>query len=573
MRRYLLSRTALPIAVSGLLLTGGSAAAAEGISPHARATARLQVSASVRGRYVGTGTVISTWGLSDVAMASPSVGWALAGDPRTAVEEAVFTTDGGRTFQKAFVPAMRPVAVAAPQPRAAFFLESTCSGLGCSSALQAVVGGSQAAPRTVWQSPNASAVALSFPTTDTGFIAATVPASSGQPAGRIFATVDGGTHWSALAAPCPDVSLIAFVDGRNGWLLCQGQQSMSGATKALYATSDGGRRWVETAASGAGMGHAPLPYAGDATGLFLASRGYLAVDGVGLLRSGDGGKTWQPVAARGLPQGPLSNFASFGILPGGFGWAVGAQSHAATSEAYTFLLFETEDAGLRWRAVYPPTLPFGATVSDLGGGAALGVGGTLGSPWQLIVSRDGGRTWTTAANLPFEPSGGISAFPHGNLVALGTNEQGVNILERSRNRGTTWSAEPTIPSAWLGREAGFSAPDMGWVTAAARVRSSPARRRHAPSCRRHFARSPRKRRARSQDSRSVSAAMARRPSTLPGMAAPRGASTCSQRTSRSQVRSGSGRAVASTGSTSGTRSSSAWMRAAGGGRSGCRRTG
>jgi photosystem II stability/assembly factor-like uncharacterized protein len=67
--------------------------------------------------------------------------------------------------------------------------------------------------------------------------------------------------------------------------------------KALYRSSDGGRKWIATALPPAAKGHLAA--------MAVASKGkgavYVAGPGVGVLRSDDGGRSWVP-AGCALPR-------------------------------------------------------------------------------------------------------------------------------------------------------------------------------------------------------------------------------------------------------------------------------
>jgi len=96
--------------------------------------------------------------------------------------------------------------------------------------------------------------------------------------GTILRTTDGGNTWRAI--PVPDVSetltSVYFKDQRNGWI--------TGMLGALLRTGDGGKSWhLQT-----------LPVRDWLTSIVFdrQGRGWLAA-GTELLKSADGGTTWQ----------------------------------------------------------------------------------------------------------------------------------------------------------------------------------------------------------------------------------------------------------------------------------------
>lgn len=154
-----------------------------------------------------------------------------------------------------------------------------------------------------WRHAGTAPSMPSFPTRRVGF----AMRSREKSAGPLMKTTDGGRSWSRVGAPCrkgwggyAQSALISFVSPRRGWVLCKGQPSGGGQSKALYLTTDGGTRWnrlwnafFEPGRVRLGTMHSG--YAGGMTftrrgrGLLWSTRGHT-------LRTRDGGRSWAPIA-------------------------------------------------------------------------------------------------------------------------------------------------------------------------------------------------------------------------------------------------------------------------------------
>ena len=160
-----------------------------------------------------------------------------------------------------------------------------------------------------WRHAGTAPSMPSFPTRRVGF----AMRSREKSAGPLMKTTDGGRSWSRVGAPCrkgwggyAQSALISFVSPRRGWVLCKGQPSGGGQSKALYLTTDGGTRWkrlwnafFEPGRVRLGTMHSG--YAGGMTftrrgrGLLWSTRGHT-------LRTRDGGRSWAP-SRRDLTRG------------------------------------------------------------------------------------------------------------------------------------------------------------------------------------------------------------------------------------------------------------------------------
>jgi photosystem II stability/assembly factor-like uncharacterized protein len=151
--------------------------------------------------------------------------------------------------------------------------------------------------------------------------------------GTLLRTSDGGLNWKPDAAPTASIVRdIFFLDEKNGWLVCEANQY------ELKTSTD------------------PRAY---------------------LMRTTDGGETWQRVELKGLNVESVLVRAVFSR--GGRGWAFGEQG----------AIYTTRDAGETWTPLQSPTrrLLLGGIFVDDDRGWIVGTGATI------IQTSDGGETW------------------------------------------------------------------------------------------------------------------------------------------------------------------------------------
>ena len=121
-------------------------------------------------------------------------------------------------------------------------------------------------------------------------------------------TTDGGRTWRRVGAPCRKgwggyawSAAISFVSPKRGWVLCQGQPSGGGQSKALYLTMDGGSRWKRLFNAFFEPRRVRLGtlHSGYASGMSLTrrGRGLIWSERGSTLRTSDGGRHWRPTAA------------------------------------------------------------------------------------------------------------------------------------------------------------------------------------------------------------------------------------------------------------------------------------
>jgi photosystem II stability/assembly factor-like uncharacterized protein len=244
---------------------------------------------------------------------------------------------------------------------------------------------------------------------ESAYLAVTA-SSNGSPLGttRVFATTDGGRTWTESAPIRADgyTSQLSFTDSRDGWLLWNEGAAMGRNPVRVYRTTDGGAHWSITAQSPPMNSNstAGIPVGCDKTGITFASAaaGWLTSEcAVGLsgelLVSRDGGLTWGP---QQLPV-PASLCGDTDCVLTGpeFTNGTGFVTVAAYSGATTLLV--TRDLGQTWLSVpLPDGYAYGKypypqiKFFDPEHGVLVSAGsqGTIGT--VFYTTSDGGQTWT-----------------------------------------------------------------------------------------------------------------------------------------------------------------------------------
>lgn len=439
-------RIVLPLAVLAPLAAG--CGAVRGLqSAQVQSAPAIRIGKPVQATF--TGSPPTEYDLTDAAMATPDLGFAV-GTGMTAAEGSyvLHTSDGGRHFQKLYYSPQQIVSMAVPNPQHAYLLSSDYVTEGEYTAALSEVSPGSTRSVTLWHVRNVAASSVSFPTLQDGFIAAVaVKGMASVGAGQLYVTHDDGASWAERPLPCGTLGAqaIDFTGPETGWLLCGGLAVIGKQAKVLDRTTDGGLHWSQLASTGLGWTSGSLPIEGSPSRLtFLGPEaGYIMLFAKGLLRTTDGGKAWTLQNVARMGGDPV---AAIGFLPGGFGWVLGGKGA---------VLSATRDGGANWRQIYAPPVP-SSGISITGPKDAIGLETDL-EP-RLTVTSDGGANWTEGAPLPFAASA-LQALSGRNLVAIGGG--GVEI---SRNAGRVWS-KLDLPSGWRPVSLGYRTPSGGWVVA------------------------------------------------------------------------------------------------------------
>ena len=183
--------------------------------------------------------------------------------------------------------------------------------------------------------------------------------ANGNAPGQIYLTRDDGRSWQVVARPCPAgapglLTNVAF--GNAVWVVCPRTRhapSPANAHMTLSRSTDGGRRWTTL----------PTPFSAGFTVIVspVSASVLWAQSGNGeVLRSADGGTTWQTVWSLAQQVPGLRTSHPAGTFPGDF---IAQGPEAATMQlplvhgrpgsaaAYTNLVrYHTSDGGRTWKA-------------------------------------------------------------------------------------------------------------------------------------------------------------------------------------------------------------------------------
>jgi len=297
-------------------------------------------------------------------------------------------------------------------------------------------------------------------------------ATGGPP--QLLHTTDSGATWAHAAGPADigdSLYTIDFADGSNGWIV----GTTTDGTNALFSTHDHGQTWSHVVLTGDGTIYPMSAHVDAFTATVHVVALQQATDTVALtfFSSPAGTDAFTESALQMQPgAGPVYQgravFARQAAPNGATGWYV-----------YNDRLF-TDAARLvdgAWEPWSPPCSGQGETaeVADIAvsaDGATLavacspsGFAGTPG-PAHIVVSRDGGDTFTPAEVLPALSVGvdappttvSFVAVPAGDTIVVGYNStDGVTTyIERSTDGGGTWSDIAHPEAGAIGGLIGFN---------------------------------------------------------------------------------------------------------------------
>ena len=261
----------------------------------------------------------------------------------------------------------------------------------------------------------------------------------------ILATTDGGRTWTTQkSVPTTGVTGFTFhglhfIDALHGFTV-EYDDLASPPHADLVATDDGGRTWTVRSS-------AANDRVFDSVHFVDALHGW-AVEGswwsdfgaapttTRLLATSDGGRTWSP---------QLTGVGVYGInaVDASHAWAI-ARGGLTPAEIY-----RTTD-GLNWiRAAsldgltcagsqaYPPTFV------DASRGMIATGGRDLGDAGGVLITQDGGATWSCAASQP-TPANATTApiIFKGSLIVVTRGRDGFDHLMQTTASAATWSERP-----------------------------------------------------------------------------------------------------------------------------------
>lgn len=241
--------------------------------------------------------------------------------------------------------------------------------------------------------------------------------------GTVIRTTDAGRTWQSVG-PAGTEALqfrdIEAFDHRRAVILSIG----TGEDSRIYRTSDGGASWTETFRNtDPAAFYDCLAFQDDRRGLALS-------DPVGgkfrIAATSDGGRSWNVLSDAGMPaalEGEFAFAASGTCLVAQHGRYWFATGGGATARVFT-----SDDGGRHWR-VTDSTLPSGPSAgvyslafADRHRGVAVGGDFAVpdAAPDGAATTGNGGRTWTTAREVPGEyRSGAAWVTALGPVLAVG----------------------------------------------------------------------------------------------------------------------------------------------------------
>jgi photosystem II stability/assembly factor-like uncharacterized protein len=257
--------------------------------------------------------------------------------------------------------------------------------------------------------------------------------------GTALRTTDGGKIWQAIKVPgaeALDFRAIRAFDGQAAFVMSVG----SGDSSRIYKTSDGGGHWELVLQNKDPKGFF------DAIAFWDRPRGIVMgdpVDGhIFVATTADGGMTWLPVDAAGIPAARAGEgaFAASGtclaVGAGGLAWI-------ATGGTGGGRVYKSSDWGLNWKAVETPIRHdgdasgiFSIAFRDAKHGVA--VGGNYSKPAEdtdnSALTDDGGVTWRKAPSTPKGYRSAVAYIPGtDDIIATGTTG-----TDLSKDGGTSW---------------------------------------------------------------------------------------------------------------------------------------
>ena len=277
-----------------------------------------------------------------------------------------------------------------------------------------------------------------------------------HPGRGVFKSTDGGTTWSAAGLDQTRFIQALIVDPRNPNHVIAGVNSVGYSIiwrplpataftneRGIYETRDGGRNWRKVLSKDDTLGVVDLCADPNNTRslyavLFHAAtgKGEAAVAGTSdLYRSTDGGSTWKPLGARGLPskaRGRVGISVAKGVK--------GRRLYAVLDSGF----FRSDDGGEHWRqsSTDPRVVAsnyFGRVFADPTNTDTVYVSQT-----SMYRSTDGGRTFEAFAGAPSGDDFHLAWIDpqDGNRILLGVDQGAIATMDGG-NTWTDWNNQPT----------------------------------------------------------------------------------------------------------------------------------
>ncbi len=266
--------------------------------------------------------------------------------------------------------------------------------------------------------------------------------------GTVLRTTDGGTTWNVIrvnGAEKLDFRGIKALDAQNAIIVSAGLAE-EGQAK-IYRTTDAGNSWQlvwETSQKGVFL---------DGIAFWDSKNGVIFGDPIDnrlyLLKTADGGKTWERLSPASLPSN-LPNEASFAASNSTMVVTGKNNIWIGSGGADRARVFFSPDRGLHWQVTDTPMKAdassgiFGLHFWDLKNGIAVGGNykAEKGDFENVIITQDGGKTWQKAtATTPAGLKEAVAKLKNGWLVTVGPAGSAV-----SKDNAQTWQPLTDTPN-------------------------------------------------------------------------------------------------------------------------------
>lgn len=276
--------------------------------------------------------------------------------------------------------------------------------------------------------------------------------------GTFMVTRNGGRTWltgKVVGADSLEFRDVEGVDGKTAYLMSSG----NGTQSRIYKTTDGGINWQIQF-----INREPEAFF-DCFAFWDKESGLLFSDNVKgvfpMLRTTDGGQRWEDVTNGPAATKGEGAFAASGTCVATHG---GKQAWIATGAGEQSRILSTPDRGATWKSVVAP-VPQGTgttgltTVAFRNAEIGIAAGGDIGQPdgpSSVILTKDGGATWSAGGAVTFAGAVyGVAWVPSTtNVVAVGPKG-----ASWSADEGRTWQALDSL-GYW---SVGFTEKKVGWM--------------------------------------------------------------------------------------------------------------
>ena len=259
--------------------------------------------------------------------------------------------------------------------------------------------------------------------------------------GLVLRSIDGGASWSDVSPTearrdALDARSLVALDAERAWIATAGP----GSASRILKTTNGGRAWttVRTNREPQGFYNALRMWNGT-NGLVMGD----AVDGrLTLLRTADGGESWERLGPEGFPR----------TVEGEVGFAASNRSLALLGARRAWLgtggaqarVWSTDDRGRTWTATHLPLQQgdegagvFALAFRDERHGVAVGGNYTLPDRRGGTAAKtdDGGRSWLRSEVPPGGYRSSVAPAPDRAGLWLAV---GINGMDVTWDDGRTW---------------------------------------------------------------------------------------------------------------------------------------